>query len=70
LTQLLGLAHQPAGMSQRADRNRPVIGRHAAERVTRHQRSSRPKIRGTESSERTRRSGANHEDVSHLLFSG
>jgi hypothetical protein len=57
-------------MSQRADRNRPVIGRHAAERVTRHQRSSRPKIRGTESSERTRRSGANHEDVSHLLFSG
>jgi hypothetical protein len=57
-------------MSQRADRNRPVIGRHAAERVTRHQHCSRPKIRGTESGERTRRSGANHEDVSHLLFSG
>src|SRR5215831_14631298 len=56
-------------MRQRPHRNWSVVGRHAAKFRARHQHGARAQIRAAESREHAGRSGANDDDVSHLVYS-
>ena len=59
--QLSGLADQPSGVRQRADWNRPILGRHTAERIPRHQRGSGTESRRTNRRYHSGRPASDHE---------
>ena len=58
LTELARFSDQPGGMGQCPHRDRPVIGRHAAEFVAGYERCLGAQVCGTERAHHTGRSGA------------
>ena len=61
--ELAGFADQPRGVRQRADRDRSVVGGHAAERVAGDERGAGSESRRAKRRDHAGRSGADHHDI-------
>jgi hypothetical protein len=57
------LADQPRGLGERADRDRAVVGGHAAELVTRDEGRFRAQVSGAERGHHPCRASSNHDNV-------
>ena len=68
LPELARLAEEAGGVSQRAHRNRSVIGRHAAEVIACDQRRARAQVRGAQCRDHPGRTRANDNDVDYVPF--
>jgi hypothetical protein len=64
--QLPRFADQPSSMGQCTHRDRAVIRCHPAKCRAGDQHSARSQVRGAKSSNRSRRSGADNDNVCHL----
>src|SRR6516164_2203063 len=68
-TQLPSIAQQPSGMGQGADWHRTIIGGHAAEFRTGHQRRPRTQVSSTERRSNASRPAADNKHLSHFVIS-